>query len=676
MPIIGPRLRNLVQKLDALGPRPSLIDLTHAVEMSRLTLADVAPYAQRNPKQYNRAPVVGRENYELLVMTWLPGQASVPHDHNGSICVMRVVEGTGAIEGHYRVAADGFADLEYEEAVRQGKVTACQDASVHAVRNASSAGQVLVTVHVYAPPLRDLRRFVPRSGGQGGRRQMVPDGIPTVVIVGGGFSGSMTAAQILRRAGRAGISINVALVERRGAVGEGLAYATRDPAHLLNVRAGGMSAWPGQPDDFVEWASRRYGHGNPGDFYPRQWYGEYIRDTFVASAADAGKRAKFSVHLDEVRRVVGHPEGGWLVHLERGSSLRADAAVLAIGHRPPSDPIGSKWTGPRTRLISDPWRPFALNVVRPNEAAVVVGSGLTAVDTVLSLAGRPRTGVITLVSRNGLLPQAHAAAPLLPADLQALVSRLLASPGGVRARMLLQDLRRTARTLGAQGLDWRSVIDGLRPHTAQLWQAMPSRERRRFITRLRPFWEVHRHRMALPAAERFRAMLDRGEVRVIAGQVISVREDGNEVRVAVRSRENGRHIELPAGWVINCTGPMPSNSAQSNPVTGSLLAGGWLRTDELGLGVETNAAGSAIAAGGREVPDLFVVGTLRKPAFWESTAVPELREQAATAAARVLDTLMLHCQAQTPPSGQEEPPTPYPDATPPYPACVSVLAAE
>ena len=577
-------------------------------------------------------------------MTWLPGQGSTPHDHNGSTCVMQVVQGE-ATEGCHRVATDGFVDLEYEEVVRTGEITAGQDAGVHTVRNASTAGETLVTVHVYAPPLRDFRRFVPPPKLQGDRWRTIPNGVPRVVIVGGGFSGSMTAAQIFCRAGA---PIHVSLIERRGAVGEGLAYATREQAHLLNVPAGRMSAWPDRPDDFLEWALRRFGNVLPTDFLPRQCYGEYIRELLLASAADAGELARLSVIFDEVRRVARHPGGGWMVHLERGSSLRADAVVLAIGHRPPSDPIGRKWIGPRTRLIADPWRPFAMNVVRPDDAVVVLGSGLTAVDAALSLADQPRSAEITFVSRNGLLPQAHVETPLPPADLQTLVSELITGPGGVRVRTLLREFRRTARALGARGMDWRGVIDGLRPHTARLWQAMPSSERRRFLARLRPFWEVHRHRMGLPVARQFQAMLDRGDLRIIAGRVVSVREEENRVRAVVRSRGTDRQIELSAGWVVNCTGPMPSNSPESNPVIGSLLVQGQLCLDELALGVETTTAGNAIAADGVEVPDMFVVGTLRKPAFWESTAVPELREQAATVAERVLDRLMRPTQTSAP----------------------------
>ncbi len=91
--------------------------------------------------------------------------------------------------------------------------------------------------------------------------------------------------------------------------------------------------------------------------------------------------------------------------------------------------------------------------------------------------------------------------------------------------------------------------------------------------------------------------------------------------------------------MINCTGPLPSNSVESNPVIGSLLVSGVLRPDELSLGIETTPEGNAIDADGREVADLFLVGTLRKSTDWESTAVPELRSQAAAAAEGVLGLL-------------------------------------
>ena len=170
------------------------------------------------------------------------------------------------------------------------------------------------------------------------------------------------------------------------------------------------------------------------------------------------------------------------------------------------------------------------------------------------------------------------------------------------------------RELAAAGVDWRSVVDGLRPHTAALWRSLSLTERRRFLARLRPFWEVHRHRMAFAVAEQFRALLDRGDVRVMAGRVESAQADGDGVKLMVHERSSHQSIEWHTAWVINCTGPVPSNSVESNPVIGSLLVSGWLRPDELALGIETTVAGNALATDGHEVADLFIVGTLRKPA--------------------------------------------------------------
>ncbi len=632
------KLQDLVRRLDALAPPPSLVDLAEAIKAAGVTIVDVADYVEPNPRTYNRALVALSEHYELLVMTWLPGQESVPHDHAGSICIMQVLQGD-AVETQFRVDRDGYVDLEYECAVPAGEITAGEDAGVHLVRNRPDAIKPLVTLHAYAPPLKDFRRFVARPPQLKPRDADADGASSTVVVVGGGFSGAMAAAQLLRQSKEAKKRVRVMLVERRGAVGEGVAYGTREPAHLLNVPAGRMSAWPDQPEHFLHWAQARDKRVRGGDFLPRMWYGEYVRETLIATAQDAAPHGELQVVYDEVRRVARRPDGGWFVHMARGKSQRAVAVVLAIGHRPPADPFGKRWSGPRTRFIADPWRPFAMNVVRPDESVVVLGSGLTAVDAILSLARPERTAPITIVSRRGLLPLAHSVAPAPPQDLSPWIAELLAAPGGRRTLDLLHGLRRLAAKAAAAGGDWRAVVDGLRPHTAGLWQALPLAERRKFLARLRPFWEVHRHRMAITIAERFGELRDCAWVHRLAGRVVSVHAETDAARVIVARRGDEKIVEIDAKWVVNCTGPMPSNSTASNPAVGSLLVDGWLRPDPLGLGLESSATGAAVSRDWCEQPDLFIVGTLRKPALWESTAVPELRLQAAVAAERVLEHL-------------------------------------
>src|SRR5437870_4629081 len=91
-----------------------------------------------------------------------------------------------------------------------------------------------------------------------------------VAIIGGGFSGTILAAQLARR------GVASVLIDGSGRVGRGVAYSTTEPAHLLNVRAEGMSAWACQPDDFV----RRF-EAEGGDrrgFAQRRLFARYLGD--------------------------------------------------------------------------------------------------------------------------------------------------------------------------------------------------------------------------------------------------------------------------------------------------------------------------------------------------------------------------------------------------------------
>jgi uncharacterized NAD(P)/FAD-binding protein YdhS len=634
------RLNGLVRTLDALGSKPSLIELASALEAAQLTLADVSEQVQVNPHNYNRVTVALRDAYEMLVMTWTKGQSSVPHDHGPSICAMLTVCGQ-AVEASYTVAADGYVDLEFETTFDAGQVTAGQDAAVHTVSNPGD--DLLVTVHIYSPPLRDFRRFTARPAAVPVELHRNPIDVPTVAIVGGGFSGSITAAQLLRRAKQSASPLRVVLLEQRGSIGEGLAYSTREACHLLNVPAGRMSAWPDQPGDFLKWATQRHGAITGDDFVPRQWYGEYVRETLLKAAADAEDAADsgitFSVQFDEVRRIARHPESGWMLNLARGTSVRADAVVLAIGHRSPSDPLEKKWVGPRTRFIADPWKPFVMNPVAADDPVVILGTGLTAVDALMSLVGREHRGQITLVSRRGLLPQPHLPGHGTPVDLKQLVWELTARPP-IRALELCRKLRARIEMAAAEGIPWQYVVDGVRPHIATLWKAMPQGERKRFLSHLRPFWEVRRHRIPVPVAKKFAELMAAGKVRIIAARVDSVLADADQLKVSVREKSSNTRSEIVCRWIVNATGPSPSNSAAANPAIGSLLIQGLIMPDELNLGVQTTQDGYAIGSDGQPVSDLFVVGTLRKPQLWESTAVPELRVQAAAAAEQIAAMLL------------------------------------
>ena len=633
----SPAVKRLIEQLDALGASPSVAGIRRVLEQATLTPTDLANFVRTDARRYHRGRVAWRPSFEVLVMTWLPGQCSPPHDHGGSICAMRVMAGR-ALERTWRVATDGLADPCMDETVDTGRTVAGDDASVHSVHNAATDGPPMVTLHVYAPPLRDFRRFVPRGVAETPRVSSPPRE-RSVCIIGGGFSGAATAVQMLD-AHRGPDAIQVHLVERRGIVGEGAAYGTREPEHLLNVPARNMGLPALDAGHFLRWLQARDPSAGPATFAPRQLYGTYVRETLDAATHAAAAHAQVSMHLDEARRVVRRPEGGWLVHLARGGSIAADAVVLASGHRPPGDPLAGRWEGSRQRWIADPWRPHAVADIHPDEPVAIIGSGLSAVDVLLSLTGERaprRTAPIWMLSRNGLLPRVHHDPPQPAADLTAAVEPLLAS-NDLDTRRLLRWLR---SQLGA-GRNWRHVVDGLRPHTAALWQRLPTAERARFIRHLQGFWEVHRHRTAASVGRHVERMLGDGSLEVVRCRIGHAFASEDAVDLTVQAWRRGQPSEprrFRAAWVINCTGPAAANRGEADPAVRSLIDAGLARPDPLGLGLDTSPEGAILDRQGAVQTDLLVVGTLRKPALWESTAVPELRAQAATAAQAALNAI-------------------------------------
>ena len=206
------------------------------------------------------------------------------------------------------------------------------------------------------------------------------------------------------------------------------------------------------------------------------------------------------------------------------------------------------------------------------------------------------------------------------------------------AAALLAGVRCSVREVRAEGGDWRSVIDGLRRCTPRIWRALPEREARRFLRVVRPFWEVHRHRMPPQIAAQIAALKDGGALVSTAARVVCAEATSAEVRLRIKPRGSELIETLRADWVVNCTGPGAGSSVASTPVVGSLVAGGFLELDALGLGVRTDAEGRSLVNGTLR-DDLVVVGTLRKAELWESTAVPELRLQAGDAARAIAKRL-------------------------------------
>jgi uncharacterized NAD(P)/FAD-binding protein YdhS len=449
----------------------------------------------------------------------------------------------------------------------------------------------------------------------------------TIVIVGGGFSGTLAAVHLLRGDWPQGL--HLVLVNRSGPVARGVAYGTRSAAHVLNVPAARMSAFPDDEEHFLRFARGRDAGIAGSDFVPRSLYGDYLEWVLREAVALCPAGTRFTHRVARVVDVRVPAGARAEVVVDDGAGpavVAADRVVLAAGSYAPADPPvpDPGFFAGDPRYVRDPWAPGALDGVDRRRPVLLVGTGLTMLDVAMELHGRGMDAPMLAVSRRGLLPRPHRA-PASPPRPVELAAALLAGPATIRRYL------REVRTAVAANpdVDWRDVLASIRPVTPALWQALPLPERARFLRHLQPYWDVHRHRAAPQISAAVDALAGEGRLRVVAGRLVRVDAGPDGVVAALRRRGARTVEEVRVGAVVNCTGPSGNVAALREPFLDSLLRQGLITPCPLGLGIRTAPGYALRDAAGNASPVLFHTGPLLKADHWESTAVPELRVHAA-----------------------------------------------
>lgn len=421
-----------------------------------------------------------------------------------------------------------------------------------------------------------------------------------LVIVGGGFSGTLMAINLLRYG-----SLRVSLVERHPArLAKGVAFGSAQDGHFLNVRASNMSALPDQPAHFTDWLEGR-ARGSGGSFATRRDYGAYLAGLLDEARRAAGDR--FQIFADQAIDLT-MADDGCTVALASGESIAADSVVLAPGNLPPHDLPPFQHLAP-PRYISEPWSAEIAQGLGADDMVLLLGSGLTAVDCAQTLKSTGFTGRIIALSRRGLLPRVHAAAaPFTP--------RSERPAGGCIA--LIRDVRARVEQVG-----WRNAVDELRPFTQDMWRAARPADRAQFLRHLRPYWDVHRHRVAPQVA----AIMEEAQFEAHAGRVEHVADRDGRLHVRWRRRGSDGIEHLTVARIVNCTGPLADLRRTADPLLQALADRGLIRPDALAIGIDVDRQGRAIAQDGRAQDRLMIVGPLTRGAHWEIVAVPDIRRQ-------------------------------------------------
>jgi uncharacterized NAD(P)/FAD-binding protein YdhS len=438
-----------------------------------------------------------------------------------------------------------------------------------------------------------------------------------VAIVGGGFSGTATAIDLLRHPGACPLRVH--LIERGSEFGRGLAYARAVYPYLLNVPASRMSATIAEPDEFLRYAASLDPQVRGEDFLPRALYGEYLQHLLqeAASRAPAGTSLQ-RVNAEAVS--VSASASGASMELATGVRVHADAVVLALGSPLPKLPGSIRCSVTAPRLRRNPWT--GGGSLPPRQGPLlVIGTGLSMADIVCEALSRDPDIEIHAISRHGLVPPSQTQ---FRPDAFASDGGLLAQSAG-STRRLVAAVRHLVAAAERDGGDWREVITLVRHQASDLWSGLGLAERTRFLRHVRAYWDIHRHRIPGGVHARIEALRACGQLRIHAGRLSALEAGEVGVRARWVERGSGQQRTLEAAEVVNCSGPDYDVTRSREALWIDLLRCGLVVPDALRLGIRTGPGGALLTRDGGLSSRVFYVGPMLRADHWEATSVGELR---------------------------------------------------
>lgn len=455
-----------------------------------------------------------------------------------------------------------------------------------------------------------------------------------IVIVGGGFTGTATAIHL---AGLGDAGLTVTVIEPRPQLACGVAYGTRDPAHRINVPADRMQLSAAQQGDFDRWfrASQAFEQDADAQWHDGKVYPQ--RGQFAAWVAEQFTQAQQSSAVT-LRHICGRAvalEAGSIV-TDSGQRVAADDVVLAISHPPPALPrqIAEALEG-HPGLIANPWCEGALSAIAADERIAIIGSGLSMSDVVATLHRHGHRGPVSAFSRRGLLPRPNLSGAYQPTPLD------YQHP---QASTVLAWLRRIRREIAASGLPWQLVLDDIRLNGQRIWQQLSLDEQRRFLRHLRPWWDVHRYRIAPQVSQVLEQWLTSGQLTVSAARLGAVRAAGQQIELTLQPRRAPAR-QLTVDRVIITTGPAHGSLLSSDALLHQLTIAGIIQPDPLALGIAVNALSQTLNRSGQANPHLYVAGPAARGRFGELMGLPQVAEHAESVARQLLGLDAERCPA-------------------------------
>lgn len=466
----------------------------------------------------------------------------------------------------------------------------------------------------------------------------------SVIIVGGGGCGASVFVQLIEDALRSGnTNLSITVIGNANRFGPGLPYGTSEDSNVLNMKGQAMGIYAAHPLDFYDWTvanndsiKNEYGDIdlNVDPFPPRSLYGRYLEQRMQEAKTEAEKSGISVAFLHGTVVDAQEANAGMTVTLKDGTVLSASYVVLAPGNFP-SVHYTELESAPG--YFHSPWpEQEFLSAIPKTESVCILGSRLTAVDTVLMLAQSGHEGKIFMVSRIGLLPKVQGShiVPVYEQEILQEAEKLRNAEGflsfSVLANILREQIERVQgdvnwgevlhpagkggdiflRDLKAAETDsvqWQNILSSTSNIIEDLWHWMPQKDREDFMQHFCSLWFTYRHAMPMKNARKIAALLQSGQLAIHSLKS----EVSYDSKAGMFSMSDADGSSVQAKYAINATGEGLDVGRIKSELLQNLLMKKIISANSCG-GVDVDFETCALMRGKEKSNTMYLLGSLTR----------------------------------------------------------------
>ncbi|MDT0678107.1 FAD/NAD(P)-binding protein [Autumnicola musiva] len=427
-------------------------------------------------------------------------------------------------------------------------------------------------------------------------------------IIGGGACGSAAFIEMVLQICSLGLheKLSLTLIERREKFGYGMAFGTPEKSHLLNTRADLMGIYANEPKDFSDWLKAKdqnpkdiKGEGYTEAAYTRRiLYGEYVSEQ-LERFRQVAKEHKVQVNFVQEEAVDIHRQKDEKLHIELGSGkiINSDFVLLAPGT---SKPNKFRELRQHDGYIDFPWPVNRIEkTIKKDDEVGILGSSLSAIDTVMTLVNNGHRGKISLISHKGILPRVQPTHSnvfhrkhLTLENIHKIQREKLHPP---RVKELFRLYIKDVEEAEGKKMDWKkfnrsskpakelleydisaaekggdsllNITYSLRYDAGVIWKWMSLKQKKIFKKWLGTQWAANRHAMPLHNAKQILELFEKERLRVISqNREVKFSNDSGKFTMETKS---GDIYDFDK--IINATGTASALKGMDNKLIEKLL---------------------------------------------------------------------------------------------------------